>query len=240
MLNFDVIDTGIGIQPGHLEEIFKPFTQADETFTRKYGGSGLGLTICRRLAALLGGRLTVESKLGVGSRFRLSIPTGSLEGVAMIDLPKGHAQTINVQYAESSSNKTDTPKRLSGHILLVEDGHDNQTLITYILRKAGAEVTVAENGREAVDHILEAKAKSISFDLILMDMQMPVLDGYAATREVRCGGFDGPIVALTAHAMVEDREKCYAAGCDDYVTKPITREALIAVTAKFLPQLVKH
>jgi signal transduction histidine kinase/CheY-like chemotaxis protein len=234
--NFDVIDTGIGISSDQLERIFDPFTQADETTTRKYGGTGLGLAICQRLSIALGGNITVKSQLGQGSTFRLSIPTGPLEGVALINLPQEPFLVKNAPRGESNMDQEASMKSISGRILLVEDGRDNQTLISFILSKAGAEVTLAENGRVAVDCIWDAIATSTPFDLVLMDMQMPVMDGYMATRKLRDGGYDGPIIALTAYAMSEDREKCNAAGCDFYVSKPIKRETLIAAVAQFLPQ----
>jgi CheY-like chemotaxis protein len=129
---------------------------------------------------------------------------------------------------------------LPGRILLVEDGPDNQRLITFLLRKAGMEVSVAENGQVAIQAVEQAIARGTTPDLILMDMQMPVLDGYEATRQLRTRGWKGPIVALTAHAMKEDRQACLDAGCDDYLTKPIRRPELLAAIAKYLvPQSQK-
>jgi CheY-like chemotaxis protein len=121
-------------------------------------------------------------------------------------------------------------------VLLVEDGPDNQRLIKYTLKKYGAEVTVAGNGQEALDIVGSAKRNGESFDVILMDMQMPVLDGYQATRYLREQGYQGAIVALTAHAMSDDRQKCLDAGCDDYTTKPIDREILLAKVAQYVQQ----
>jgi signal transduction histidine kinase/CheY-like chemotaxis protein/HPt (histidine-containing phosphotransfer) domain-containing protein len=222
-----ISDTGLGIPPDKLQAIFEPFSQADISTTRKYGGTGLGLTISTKLAKALGGYLGVESRLGVGSTFTLTVPCGSLAGVAMLqDEQEGGSMDT------SPGRKIVAP--LSGHVLLAEDGPDNQTLISAYLKRAGAAVTVAENGRIAVGLALEARVAGNPFDLVLMDMQMPVLDGYGATRELRAAGYSLPIVALTAHAMTHDKEKCIEAGCTDYLTKPIDRDELAATLKKYL------
>ena len=225
-LRFDVIDTGIGLSEEQISMLFQPFSQADTSTTRCYGGTGLGLAISKRLAEMLGGDITVTSVFGKGSTFRVSIATGSLDGAKLIDQPSKAAQ--------HTSHSLQSAIRLDGCILLAEDGPDNQRLIAHILRKAGAEVAVAENGQVAFDLALAARQAGNPFDVILMDMQMPVVDGYQATRKLRSVGYGGMIIALTAHAMMEDRQKCLDAGCNDYTTKPIDRAVLLECVAKHL------
>jgi len=223
-VQFRVIDTGIGIEEARLRCLFEPFTQADPSTSRKYGGTGLGLAITHHIAELLGGEVTVQSSPGKGSTFTLTIPTGPLEGVNMLDSPAEAARS-----KPADSDPVRTAEGLAGlRVLLAEDGIDNQRLITAILRNAGAEVEVAANGRIAVE-----KASTGRFDVVLMDMQMPEMDGYDATRALRARGLSVPVLALTAHAMSGDREKCLAAGCSDHLTKPINRPALIAAIVKY-------
>jgi PAS domain S-box-containing protein len=216
ILRVDVIDTGIGMTPEQFHRLFLPFTQADASITRKFGGTGLGLAISRQLAKLLGGDVTATSQPGIGSKFTLKVDGGSSVGVELLKglteetLPAKLDQRVNADI------------RLCGRILLVEDGADNQRLLRMQLGDAGASVTSALDGQIAVD--LATKQK---FDLILMDMQMPVMDGYAATVELRRRGVTIPIIALTAYAMAEDREKCLASGCTAYLSKPISEETLL-------------
>ncbi|MHB8899377.1 MAG: PAS domain S-box protein, partial [Thermoguttaceae bacterium] len=218
-LSVDVSDTGIGLSPKQIGELFHPFAQAEASTTRKFGGSGLGLAISRRLANMLGGDITVSSKVGEGSTFRVSIPVGLAEPNR--PAPQPARPTL--------SERTDAP-RLDYRVLLVEDGPDNQRLLSYLLRKAGAEVVLAENGQLAVD---KAQPPQSPFDVILMDMQMPVMDGYEATRTLRRNGYHGPIIALTAHAMKHDRQECIDAGCDDYLAKPVDRATLLSLVARY-------
>lgn len=221
-IEFDVIDTGVGIPPGQLGQLFQPFTQADESMTRRHGGTGLGLCISKRLALLLGGDITVQSEPGRGSRFTAWVACGATEGVAML-----RSSRVLRESAPHNPPDADSPAPLALRILLAEDGVDNQRLIVRVLRKAGAEVAVVDNGADAVRTALQAGQTSTPFDLILMDMQMPGTDGYTATRSLRRAGYDRPIIALTAHAMSGDRERCLAAGCDEYATKPLDRRALL-------------
>ncbi|MCC6437748.1 MAG: response regulator [Acidimicrobiales bacterium] len=223
-LEFDVIDSGAGMSPETMSRLFRPFTQADSSTTRVFGGTGLGLTISRRLARMLGGDISVRSQLGEGSTFSVHVTTGPLE-----DVPRAVAPTFRVVDAQ----RPGLP-RVTGSILLAEDGPDNQRLIVAILRIAGAEVEVVDNGRTAAERALERRAEGRPFDLILMDMQMPVLDGYGATSYLRSQGYTGPIVALTAHAMAGDRDKCLTAGCDGHETKPVDRSALLGTVARDL------
>jgi len=220
-----VVDSGIGIPPEKLSTIFSPFVQADTSVTRQFGGTGLGLTICRRIAEALGGHLDVSSTLGKGSTFTASVAVGNLDGVAMLKSP---SQTDLPVLAQPKSDKH--RKLTSVKILLVEDGSTNRQVISLMLRRAGVEVTTAENGQIGVDLALAE-----SFDLILMDMQMPVMDGYAASTALRDAGFTKPIIALTAHAMKGDEEKCRDAGCSGFLTKPIDCDLLIQTVAESLP-----
>jgi CheY-like chemotaxis protein len=189
----------------------------------------LGLTISKRLAEMLGGDITISSVSGKGSTFSVTVQTGDLEGIKLLETPVAAA----VPSTPASSAATAAAIRLNCHILLAEDGPDNQRLIAFLLRKAGAEVTLVENGQLAVQRASVAWGQGRPFDVILMDMQMPVMDGYSATRQLRQQGYTGPIAALTAHAMAEDRQKCLDAGCNDYETKPIDGDRLINMVVRF-------
>ncbi|MCA9244562.1 MAG: response regulator [Phycisphaerales bacterium] len=221
-IEFSVTDTGIGMTPEQVARLFRPFSQADSSTTRRFGGTGLGLTISRRLARLLGGDIEVESTFERGSTFRVTIATGPLDESDVVTTLTPPRPDKGAAGAAAELEKLD------GRILLVEDGPDNRRLISRLLTNWGAEVTSAENGRQGVDIATDAWRRGEAFDMILMDMQMPVLDGYSATQELRRQGYHGPIIALTAHAMATDRDKCLNAGCDDYATKPIDRKALRA------------
>ncbi len=223
-LQIDVIDTGIGIEPKKLDKIFQPFVQADSSVTRRFGGTGLGLAISRQIARGLGGDLTADSEPGVGSKFTVRFDTGNIEGVPLVS--RAEAYEAKLDPADLQQQPTEIPPT---DILLVEDGDTNRKLICLLLERAGATVATAENGKIGV-----ALALSHEFDIILMDMQMPVLDGYSAARQLRDAGKTLPIIALTAHAMRGDREKCLASGCTDYLTKPIDANQLIAAVLRGL------
>jgi PAS domain S-box-containing protein len=222
-LNLDVIDTGIGISQDQIGKLFQPFTQADGSITRRFGGSGLGLTISKRFAQMLGGDISVRSTVGAGSTFTARL-AGAGDG-------SGERCRAEDALAAQPAGPTSTVARLTGRVLLAEDGRDNQRFISAMLRRTGVEVVIAENGRLAVE-----RATAEPFDLVLMDMQMPELDGYAATSRLRGLGFTRPIVALTANAMADDRAKCITAGCTDYLSKPIDRGLLIETVARYVAQ----
>jgi len=225
-LTFTVRDTGIGMSPGELKQVFQPFWQVNSAAGRRAGGTGLGLTISKHLAELLGGSIEVESRQGAGSIFWLTIPTGSLAGIALIN-PAEHA----VELRSTAESNGELPP-LACHVLAVEDRRDNQFLIREFLRRAGAVVTVASDGRTAIDLIAKAQHDGQPFDVVLMDMHMPEMDGYAATTELRAHGHHLPIIALTASAMKGDHERCLEVGCDDYLPKPIDFRRLIEMVAR--------
>ncbi len=220
MMRLEMRDTGIGMTAEQLAKLFRPFTQADSSTTRKYGGTGLGLTICRRLADMLGGSIDVSSEYGQGTTFTVRLPTGNIAGVATVSQPGERAANAAV------SKKP--PERLEYRILVAEDGPDNQRLLQHFLGKAGAQLTLVDDGQKALETALRAELADEPFHVVLMDMQMPVLDGYGAATALREAGYRRPIIALTANAMSGDREKCLAAGCDDFATKPFERGKLFA------------
>ena len=229
LIEFDVLDTGLGMTRKQANTLFKPFTQVDDTSTRQFGGTGLGLTISRRLARLLGGDVRIaHTKPDEGSLFRITVATGSLDNVAMMEQP-GLATVLS----RGSDESAEAAVSLAGcRVLLAEDGPDNQRLVCHILHKAGADVVVVENGRLAVDAVLQAEDQGKPFNVVLMDMQMPIMDGYTATSVLREHGHCGRIIALTANAMEQDRSKCLAVGCDDYATKPVNKNKLLATISE--------
>lgn len=224
-LQFAVVDSGIGMSDEQLEKIFDPFVQADTSTTRKYGGSGLGLTVTKRLVDLLGGELTVESKIGKGSKFVVSLPIENREQIRFISSKQ--AQNVSPKIDESTKISAD----LSGiKILVADDTQINHELLVCILRDTNATLTHAMNGQEAVDAVI----KDATFDLVLMDIQMPMLDGLAATAALRELGFDKPVIALTANKMKGDEEQYLNAGCSGYVSKPINIEFLMTTICEAL------
>ncbi|HRQ76050.1 MAG TPA: PAS domain-containing protein [Phycisphaerales bacterium] len=223
----EVIDTGVGLTPEQQRRLFTPFTQADESTTRRFGGTGLGLAISQKLAHMLNGHISLQSEAGRGSTFSLEFTANIPEGVQLIE---GEWPTA-MQQDNASTAPASHHQAFDGRILLAEDGADNQRLISHVLRKAGAEVTIVDNGEDAVAVALDAEKRRSPFDLILMDMQMPRLDGYEATRKLRSAGYERPIIALTAHAMSGDRERCLAAGCCNYLTKPLNRDVFLQAVA---------
>lgn len=222
LLEFTVEDTGIGMSSAELARLFQPFGQADASITRRFGGTGLGLTISKQLANLLGGDITATSQPGVGSRFVVTVATGPLEAAAFARVPQAVSSPVAKQ------------ERLNCRVLLADDGLDNQRLFRVFLEKSGAAVDVVDNGAAAVEAALGAESRNTPYDVIFMDMQMPVMDGCTATRKLRAAGYARPIIALTAHAMTGKRQECVEAGCTDYVTKPTSRQTLIAAVQRNL------
>ncbi len=226
-LTVKVTDTGIGMSDEVLDRLFCPFSQADTSMARRFGGTGLGLAISKRLATMLGGDIEVETQEGKGSTFIVRILTGPLGGQPWIKPPD------EAIHDAASIAPTGGGSQLKARVLLAEDGPDNQRLISFHLRKAGMTVTAVDNGQKAYEAATAAAAEGTPFDLVLMDMQMPIMDGYTAVRELRNAGYARPVVALTAHAMAEDRQKCIDAGCDGYLTKPIDAKKLVAECVKW-------
>jgi len=232
LVEFTVQDSGIGLDQGKIEELFRPFTQADNSATRNFGGTGLGLSISRHLVQLMGGEITVESEAGQGASFRFTLPFERAEAdrVDAPDTKHSIAETPShspfQQLASLGSGRakdreppaSDEERQASGRILLVEDNAVNQKVARLTLKRLGFEVTLAANGSEAVE-----RAKREHFDLICMDLQMPVMDGLEATRQIRAPDSSAartPIIAMTGHAFREDYQRCLANGMNDYISKP--------------------
>ncbi len=221
-LAIDVSDDGVGIPHDKLESIFEPFVQADSSITRSFGGTGLGLAISRRFARLMGGDIVVQSKVGQGSVFTVIIDSGPLDGVKLLE-----PQNVLALTEEAGGGSHEVWQFPPARVLVVDDGQENRELVKLVLGEVGLEVEDAENGQVAVD-----RAQQERFDLILMDMHMPVMDGYAATRRLREAGLDTPIFMLTDDAMKGFEQECLAAGCTGYLTKPINIDLLLQTLAK--------
>ena len=217
LLSIQVRDTGIGMTPEAKAKIFQPFSQADTSITRRFGGTGLGLAICKELSEKMGGELSVESTPGVGSIFNLTIDIGDISGVEMLDK---HKAKLRAKQESTFGQVIDLPPM---HVLIVDDGETNRQLVSVYLKKANVTFEHAENGRIAVE-----KVNSGPFDAVLMDMHMPVMDGFEATKMLRAQGHQLPIIALTANAMAQDEKRCMKAGCSGFLSKPINRERLFA------------
>ncbi len=221
-IGFDVQDTGIGIEPEQLNKLFKPFNQVDSTVTRKYGGTGLGLVICQKLIKLMGGSISVKSFLNAGSCFSFEIDCQTSDGVSAT---LGFRPGFSAQHAASNQHALteDFVAAYPFKILIAEDNVMNQRLITRILSKLGYAADLAVNGREAVEMVQQQ-----TYDLVLMDVQMPEIDGIKATELIRAQiGHQPLIMAMTANAMHQDIERCLQAGMDDYISKPLDLELLI-------------
>jgi PAS domain S-box-containing protein len=233
-VRFDIVDTGIGLSREQMDRLFGAFVQADTSTARRFGGTGLGLRISKRLAEMLGGDITVRSEIGRGSTFTAMVRTGPIDGRNVRTTEELRKMVAEHQMGERGIKK-DEPKVLTGvRILLAEDGPDNRRLISFHLQRAGADVETAENGRLAMERLIGAGADA--FDIVITDVQMPEMDGLTMTRQLRLGGMSKPIVALTAHAMSKDLDECLEAGCTAVATKPIQREKLIETVARLVAE----
>jgi len=226
-MQFEVADSGIGISEGGMRRLFEPFSQADMSSTRRFGGTGLGLSISQRLAEMLGGRIEVRSELGKGSTFTLTIDAGPAEEAAMPPSSAAPRKAEDRPLAEVYGS-------LRGRVLLVEDVPEMTQLMRCTLAQTRLELDLAENGVVAYEKAMASITARDPYDLILMDIRMPVMNGYDATRRLRAEGWVGPIVALTAHSMRGDREKCLEAGCNDYLSKPVSQAAFFGVLERYL------
>ena len=228
IVQFAVSDTGIGITEAAMSELFQPFYRVRSGEPDSPGGTGLGLAICKRIARRLGGDITVQSAPRAGSTFTLSIPVGSPTEL-QVSPRAGESEGL------TAFNPASVPSpRIHGRILVADDNEANRRLISLRLRRAGADVVTAGDGQEAIDRTNEAAVERRPFDAVIMDMQMPVVDGYDAVRDLRARGFTNPIIAITAYAMSEDREECLALGCDDFISKPIEWDRFLAKLTRLL------
>ena len=223
ILYFTIVDTGIGIEEDKLDKLFSPFTQADSSTTRQYGGTGLGLYISKQLVEMLGGNISIDSIPGLGTKVEFSIATGKVTQMQLLHEQRQHVVTAN------KTIKSFDITNLSGRILLVEDSKDNQKLIRLLLNTTGIEIVSAFNGEECVELALGQ-----DFDLVLMDIQMPIMDGMEATKLLRSASFSKPIIALTANAMEDDKKRYKHSGFDGFLSKPIEREAFFTTLREFL------
>jgi signal transduction histidine kinase/CheY-like chemotaxis protein/HPt (histidine-containing phosphotransfer) domain-containing protein len=214
-LRFEVRDSGIGLSAENMQRIFAEFEQADASTTRRFGGTGLGLAICRRLSEVLGGEISVSSVLNEGATFRLQLP-----------IKESADATHDINQTTIVAPRGVPPPR-GLRILVADDSSDIQMLMTRFLADIDARVALASDGRQAVTMVLAAEREARPFDLVLMDLHMPELDGAEAVRELRAAGVDRPIIALTASAYLEDRDRCTEAGYNDFLTKPIDRGQLV-------------
>ncbi|MBT5747089.1 MAG: response regulator, partial [Gammaproteobacteria bacterium] len=214
-LIFTIKDSGIGMSPNEMDRLFKRFEQADGSISRRFGGSGLGLYISLNLAELMGGTIDASSQKGVGSIFKLTLPY--------------QLSNIPVSKTQSSHSESILNEKIEGHVLVAEDTPLLQQLERRFLENIGITVTIAENGQEAVD-----LAMTHTFDLIFMDMQMPIMDGIEATRKIKQSGSTVPIIAVTANVMQKHRDAFEAAGCDDFMAKPFEKETLMRVLRSYL------
>ncbi len=229
-IEFAVRDTGIGMSPEQQLRLFKPFSQGDSSVTRAYGGSGLGLAISNRLVQMLDGSLDVDSTLGVGSTFYVRLPLGSVSGIQLV-VPE------MITLAVEGVSQTRKERHLTCRVLVVDDRRDVRHISQHFLENAGARVSTAEDGLQGINIALSARDNNEPFDVIVMDMQMPNVDGLQATAQLRSAGIEAPIIALTADAMKGDRERFINGGCDDYLSKPIDHVALVDLVGRYSQEI---
>jgi PAS domain S-box-containing protein len=229
LLKITISDTGIGMSREQMSRLFEPFSQGDTSVARTYGGTGLGLSISRRLAQMLGGEITVESELGHGSTFSVTIATGPLAGVSLVEPQSTLPDEVPRLQPQDVS--------LDCRVLIVDDRQEIRFLAEHFVRDAGGEVITASNGQEALDKVQQCRTSGEPVDLVLMDIQMPVMDGYQAATRLREQGFEGPIIALTANAMQGDRERCLEAGYDDHTSKPLNGPQLVSMIARYTAEV---
>ena len=230
ILRFDVVDTGIGIPKEQLAKIFDPFSQADSSVTRKFGGTGLGLAICKRFIEALGGTIGVQSKIGSGSVFSVRVP---------VKIPADSQWLDRDQCLQAGKSIAavggDTLQLTPGKVLVVDDGATNRQLVAVVLQRQKMQVVEAENGKAAVDYLLNDEV-----DAVLMDIQMPVMDGMTATQLIRQKGIKTPIIALTGNAMEGEEQRCLEAGFDGYLSKPIKIDDLLEMLAPYFPPIASR
>ena len=230
-LEFSVIDTGIGISEEHVKHLFQPFSQGDSSVGRAYGGTGLGLAISRRLAKLLGGQITVTSRPNHGSTFTCAIAAEQVDGAHLIEPSPTESDP---DPKNDGDLPVKSPVELNCRVLVVDDRRDIRFLVERLLTGVGANVVTAEDGSQALEIVSEMLADGGLADLILLDMQMPHLDGYQTARRLREMGYRQPIVALTANVMDGDMDECLSSGCDAYTGKPIDAGELLGIVERFL------
>jgi len=229
-ISFSVSDTGVGMTPEQQSLLFQPFSQVDGSIARQYGGTGLGLAISRRLADMLGGELTLRSQPDRGSTFTLRIPVEISAGSGKVhtlgDLPQFTPALVEIKPAQDWN--------LQGRVLLIEDGEDNQRLVCMHLRRAGLEVIVAEDGTGGIEAFQAAAKTKRPFNLVILDIHLPRMDGYAVAAALRAESSTAPIMAVTAFSQSGERQRCLEAGCAAYLSKPVEREALLSAVAEYL------
>ena len=232
VLEFAVVDRGVGMTDAQMRELFEPFYRVQSDARERPLGTGLGLAISKRIARKLGGDITVRSAPAVGSTFTFWFPLRARN--MGTDSPAPPQRGAGPPPAGTKPAVAAKNQLQNARILVADDNEANRHLMSLRLRKHGAEVVLAADGKEALDHVRESHEQNLEIDAVVMDMQMPVLDGYDAVRELRGGGFTKPIIAVTAYAMSEDREECLAIGCDEFVSKPIEWERFLSKLAKLV------